>query len=102
MSDIVGYTVDDNEIYCLDCVIGREGYFEAIYEEEAVERNLSCHCCGEYLFVPDYDEDMPDECPNCGRDQYFMEVLEDNSVECRCGWNNGDKPSFEEWKKQND
>jgi len=101
MHDIVGYMFVDGTILCVDCTIGYDAYAESVYDDEARRNNTQCCECGKYLVDISYNEGIPEECPECGRSQYFMEILDDDSVECYCGWNDGNKPSFDKWKKDN-
>lgn len=100
MSQVVGYNmslgVHGEKMVCADCAAQYSCNSDAspIYEEEAVQFNLGCADCGAYLVDPDtyWNDDFPEECPNCGVNQFFLEVMEDDSVECsRCFWNDLDK-----------
>lgn len=92
MDIIVGHTVlATEEILCDSCSYGIYicRCITPIYESEARENNLQCDRCGCYLIEEEYNLDLPDTCPNCGRHQSFLEILEDGSIECGgCFWSN--------------
>jgi ribosomal protein S27AE len=103
----VGYNIDlgcfGEPTVCVDCAAQYDEPCFEIDEATAVELNLQCSDCGRQLVDPStyWDDDLPDACPNCGADQYFLEIMDNDQVECgRCGWHN-DKPTFEEWSKSN-
>lgn len=94
MYNPVGYNVDlgchGKPVICVDCAIYHNEPCLGIDQETAVELNLVCSDCGKMLVssVDYWDDDLPDECPNCSADQFFLEIMEDGSVECsRCYWN---------------
>lgn len=105
----VGYVIyleDDDFVVCEDCSRAYANYdASAISEREAMSDSLVCSECGCLLATYDMHPEISYEvCPNCNSHQYFLEVLNDGSVECsKCFWNSkdDDKLSFNEWIKKN-